>query len=141
MSARSPRVLAALGGAVFAHVTLIAASIACVAFYSYLIAPGQAMDRYHAFAEASGPWVSTLVGIPLLFLLCRWLGRAAPAKSESTALTLLAIYLGSDLAMMLAYAPVSEIPWHLVAMSYLSKLVAGWWGARAAANVTANLPG
>jgi hypothetical protein len=99
------------------------------------------MDSYHAFAEASGPWVSTLLGIPVLFLLCRWLGRSAPARSRATALALLAILLGSDLAMILASAPIAEIPWHLVAISYLTKMAAGWWGALSAARAPAVRPG
>lgn len=132
MSSRSPRVLAALGGAVLAHIALIASSIACVAAYSHLVAPGLSMDRYRAFAEASGPWVSTLIGIPVFYLLCRWQGRVSPEKSQATAVLLLASYIGSDLAILVAYAPVSEVPWHLVALSYLSKVAAGWWGAQAA---------
>lgn len=132
MSLSQPRWLAAIGGALLAHVILIASAIAWVAVYSYLIAPGLEVSAYHAHARVSAPWVSLLVGIPVLFLLCLRIGRLAPLQARATTLALLAIYLCTDMFMLLATTPVELVPWGLVLANYGAKFAAGWLGGESA---------
>jgi hypothetical protein len=127
----SPRWLAAVGGSLLAHAALIAAAIAWVAIYSYLIAPDKDVSAYQAHARQSGPWVSLVVGMPLFYFLCRWIGRQAPARARATIWALLAIYLALDLTLLVALAR-GELPMMMIVANYLAKVMAGLAGARAA---------
>lgn len=140
MSVSQPRWLAAFCGALLTHIILIAAAIAWVAIYSYLIAPGLEVSAYHAHAKLSAPWVSLLVGIPVLFLLCVRVGRSAPAQARATTMALLAIYLGTDLTLLLATTPVDHVPWGMVIANCLAKWVAGWLGGLTASRPMRALP-
>jgi hypothetical protein len=120
-----PRVLAAT---LLAQIVLVAGAIAWVAMYSHLLAPGQPMAAYHAHAQASGPWVSLLLGTPLFYLLGAWLARHRPCAARASALALAGCYLAIDLALLLALAP-GGIPWLMVAVNYAAKAAAAWFGA------------
>lgn len=120
-----PRVLAAV---LVAQVALVGASIAWVAVYSHLIAPDQPMAAYHAHAQASGPWVSLLVGLPVFYLLGAWLARHRPPAARASAVALAICYIGFDFALLLALAP-GAIPWLLVVANYAAKAAATWVGA------------
>lgn len=120
-----PRVLSAT---LLAQVVLIGCAIAWVAVYSHVIAPGQPVAAYHAHAQASGPWVSLLAGLPLFYLLGAGLARHRPAAARASALALAACYLALDLVLLLALAP-GRIPWLMVAVNYAAKTVAAWYGA------------
>ncbi len=120
-----PRVLGAI---LIAQVMLIAGAIAWVAIYSYLIAPGQPIAAYRAHAQVSGPWVSLVLGIPVFFVLGRWLARHRPEAARASAIALGAGYVVVDLAILLAAAQ-GAIPWAMVAANYVVKLTAAWIGA------------
>ena len=53
--------------------------------YSYLINPGQDAAHYQAHAELSAPYSSIVIGMPLMFLVCRWIGRRFEARHSVTA--------------------------------------------------------
>jgi hypothetical protein len=120
-----PRVIAAT---LLAHVILIAGAISWVAIYSHVLAPGQPFETYQAHAQASGPWVSLLLGVPLFYLLGRWLARARPQAARAGAAAFACVYMSIDLALLLALAP-GAIPWLLVALNYAAKSAAAWVGA------------
>ncbi len=120
-----PRILAAI---VIAQVTLIAGAVGWVAIYSYLIAPGQPIAAYQAHAQVSGPWVSLILGVPVFFVLGRWLARHRPTAARASAIALGAGYVIIDLAILLAAAQ-GAIPWGMVAANYIVKLGAAWFGA------------
>lgn len=119
------RVLAAI---VIAQVTLIAGAVGWVAIYSYLIAPDQPIAAYQAHAQASGPWVSLILGMPVFFALARWLVRHRPNAARSSAIALGSGYIVIDLTLLLALAP-GAIPWGMVAANYGAKLAATWLGS------------
>lgn len=124
MNASSPIRWGRLAGAlVLAEILLIGAAIAWVAIYSHALNPGQALAVYQAHAQASGPWVSISVGLPLFWALGRWLGWREGR-------VLLGLYLALDAALLLAFAPAAP-PWLLVLLSYASKSAALWLGGRA----------
>lgn len=107
-------------GALIAEAALIAASFAWVAVYSYVINPGQPLAVYQAHAQASGPWVSILAGLPLFYAVSRWIARNRP-----TALTMWGIVVLVDAAILaLAAGTTPGLPFALIAASYGSKLLA-----------------
>jgi hypothetical protein len=132
MGSKSARWGAAIGGAFLAQLVLIAATIAWVAFYSHVVAPGQQVSAYHAHAQQAGPWVSLLCGVPLFILLCRWIGRQQPQRALATTLALLTIYLLVDVAILLAAAG-AELPIAMIIANYVAKVLAGIAGGRSAA--------
>jgi hypothetical protein len=62
--------------------------------------------------------------MPLFFGLGRWIARNVP-----TALALWGIVISLDTIILLAASTTTELPWALVAVSYLTKLVACYLGA------------
>lgn len=109
-------------GAVAAEAALIASAFGWVTIYSYLIHPGETVAFYQRYAEASGPWLSLIVGMPIFFLAGRWIGGRA------TGLAMFGLFLACDLAVLLAYK--ASPPVMLIGASgYLTKLAATWLGA------------
>jgi hypothetical protein len=120
---------AALGGALLAEVALIASSFVWVAIYSFLINPGQPFAVYEAHAQASGPWVSIVAGLPLFYAIGRWIARNRP-----TALVLWGIMVFGDAAILALIAGTAQaLPLALIAASYSTKLLACILGSRHAA--------
>ena len=114
----------ALGGVLAAEVLLVAAAFLWVAIYSHLIAPGQEVSVYRQYAQAASPWVSVIVGVPLFYLLGRWL------KSRRAAALLFGLYLAFDVALLASFPTSGPIPWAMVAASWATKLASLLAGAR-----------
>jgi hypothetical protein len=116
----------AFGGAFIAGIALLAASFAWVAFYSYVIDPGQPIATYRAHAEASGPWVSILAGAPIFYAASRWIARSRP-----TALALFTIFVVIDGALLIAMVESwTDVPLVLFGLSYVTKFFACALGGR-----------
>lgn len=113
-----------IGGVLGAEVVLIAAAFLWVAIYSHLIAPGQEMSAYRQHAQVSSPWVSVIVGVPVFYLLGRWL------KSRRAAALMFGLYLALDLVLLLAMPAQGPLPLAFMAASYVTKLAALLAGAR-----------
>ena len=102
---------AALGGMLVAEVGQIAATFAWVAFYSYLVHPGETPAFYQRYAQVAGPWVSLLAGTPIFYLVCRWIGSRVPSRAWPTAMALFGLFVLVDGALMLsAGTPFSPHP-------------------------------
>jgi hypothetical protein len=114
------------GGIAAAEVVLVAAAFLWVAVYSHLIAPGQEMNAYRQYAQVASPWVSVIVGVPVFFLLGRWL------KSRRAAMLLFGLFLALDMVLIAVIpAPTpGPLPLALFAASYATKLAALLAGAR-----------
>jgi hypothetical protein len=123
------RWLFALLGAVLVEVVLIAAAIAWVTIYSYLIRPGLTLADYQAYAEQASPWVSVIAGLPVFFLAGRWVGGRTAASALPTAIAMFGIYLLGDLTILLLAKPPVGI-WMIGGLGYLAKLLGCWLGAR-----------
>lgn len=113
-----------VGGVLAAEVVLIAAAFLWVAVYSHLIAPGQELSVYRQHAQLSGPWVSVVVGVPVFYLLGRWL------RSRRAAASLFGLYLALDLALLAAIPAPGSLPLAFMAASYATKLASLLAGAR-----------
>jgi hypothetical protein len=118
---------------VVAEVGQIAAAFAWVAFYSYLVHPGETQAFYQRYAQVSGPWVSLLAGTPIFYLVCRWIGSRVPSQAWATAMALFGLFVVVDGALMLPALPLPPRLLAFTAASFLLKLVACHLGGRSAA--------
>lgn len=113
-------------GALAAEIGQIAAAVAWVAVYSYLINPAQPVAVYQAYAQASGPWVSIVAGAPIFYAASRWI-----AKSFRTAIALFGIFALVDGALLVGLtADLSGALLALSGLSYLTKFGACALGGR-----------
>lgn len=100
--------------------------------YSYLINPGQDMAHYHAHAQFSAPYSSIVMGIPLMFLVCRWIGRKFAAESSVTAALLIwLVYFLIDITVVVFAGALGEMAL-LVSVSLATKFAAAYFGGLAA---------
>ena len=123
---------AALGGMLLAEIGQIAAAFAWVAFYSYVVHPGETPDFYQRYAQVAGPWVSLVAGTPIFYLVCRWIGSRDPSRAWPTAMALFGLFVLVDGALMFSAGPLSPRILGFVAASYLLKLLACHLGGSSA---------
>ena len=101
--------------------------------YSYLINPGQNDAHYQAHAQFSGPYSSIVVGFPLMFLVCRWIGKKFAAESTVTAALLVWLaYFLIDLTVVLFAGALDGRVALLVVISFATKFAAAYLGGLAA---------
>ena len=124
---------AALGGALVAEVVLIASAVAWVAIYSHLLHPGESLAFYQRYATSASPWVSVVMGVPVFYLISRWIGSRSPAKAFSTAMALFGFYLLLDLPLTLLGGDNPTITPLFIAANYGVKFLACYFGGRSAA--------
>ncbi len=126
---------AAFGGMLLAEVATIAAAFAWVAFYSYLVHPGETPAFYQRYAEVASPWVSVLAGGPIFYGICRWIVSRARASAWPTAMALFGMFVILDLALVFAAGgPSSRIVGFLAASYFVKFLACHLAGRRAAGN-------
>ncbi len=100
--------------------------------YSYLINPGHDAAYYEAHAVVSAPYSSIVVGMPLLFLACRWIGRKFAARFVITAALLVwLVYFLIDITFVLFAGELSRIALVFI-ISFVTKLAAAYLGGLAA---------
>jgi hypothetical protein len=117
---------AAAGGALLAEFGQLAAAVVWVAFYSYVIDPGQPTAVYAQHAQVSGPWVSIVAGAPIFYAASRWIARA-----RRTALALWGVFAVVDGALLVATWAGGGAMLGLQALaSYATKLLACDRGGR-----------
>ena len=110
----------------------VATHILYMVVYCYLINPGQEMAQYHAHAQFSGPYSSIVAGIPLMFLVCRWLGKKFVAESSVTAALLVwLVYFLIDLTVILFAGALGAIAL-LFVISFATKFASAYFGGLAA---------
>ena len=100
--------------------------------YSYLISPGRDMAYYQAHAQFSAPYTSIVVGMLLMFFVCRWMGQKFAAESSITAALLIwLVYVVIDITLVVVAGGAGELALVLV-ISYATKLAAAYLGGLAA---------
>jgi hypothetical protein len=123
------------GWVVFTALALVVAAtlaaFAWVGIYSYLIHPGEEFAYYQNYAQFASPIVSVVVGIPLWFFACRWLGRKAGIRAVACCLSAWCIAPLIDIPLSL-FAEATAYGWTMVAISDSTKLLAAYLGGRAA---------
>jgi hypothetical protein len=129
MSVTDVRWRYAIGGAVAAEAFMIIAAIAWVAIYSYFIHPGETQAFYQGYAQAASPWVAVIIGIPIFYLVCRWIANRTNEQAMPTAMALFGIYLLFDIPVLLL-TDNQYLPFWLAVFGYVSKLAACYVGSR-----------
>ena len=112
-------------------VAVTLAAFVWVGIYSYLIHPGEDLSYYQNYAQFSSPIVSVVVGIPVWFFACRWVGRKAGTRAVAMCLSAWLIVPLIDIPLSLL-AQATAYDWAKVAISDSTKLLAAYLGGRAA---------
>lgn len=120
-----------LGGALLAEAVFIAAAFAWVAIYSHLLDPGHPLAFYQEYARSASPWVSLLLGVPVFFLVARWIGVRHPPAGMPAAMALFALYCTVEIPLMISTAD-SSATWWFAAVNFPTKFAGCYLGGRAA---------
>lgn len=115
-----------LGAAAMAANVLVA--FLWVWIYSFAVAPGHDGAFYQAYAQRVAPISAIVAGIPILFLAGRMAARGT--RPLVAALIPAVAYIVLDLVLV-AIGGVWPPLW-MLAVSYATKLAAGWAGGRVA---------
>jgi hypothetical protein len=127
MTGQSIHWLRAALGTLTAEVGQIAAAVLWVTIYSYIIAPGQSIEAYQAYAQRSGPWVAVIAGAAIFYAAARWIARSKP-----TAMALFGLFLLLDLALFAVMPPAAMTPMLLAlfSVSYFTKALLCYLGGK-----------
>lgn len=110
----------------------VAIHILYMAAYSYLINPGRDAGHYQAHAQSSTPYSSIIVGMPLMFLVCRSIGRRFEARlSVVAALLVWLLYFLIDITVLVFAGELGRLAL-LFVISFVTKLAAAYLGGLAA---------
>ena len=113
-------------------VTNVAIHILYMVAYSYVIKPGQDPAHYQAHAQLSAPYSSIFVGMPLMFLVCRWIGKKFVARfSVTAALLVWLVYFLIDVTVLVFAGEFSRLAL-LFVISFVTKFAAAYLGGLAA---------
>ena len=111
----------------------VAIHILYMVAYSYVINPGHDAAYYQAHAQVSAPYSSIVVGMPLMFLACRWIGRKFAARFVITAALLVwLVYFLIDITVVLLAAELSSRLALILLVSFVTKFAAAYLGGLAA---------
>lgn len=110
----------------------VAIHVLYMVVYSYLINPGHDVAHYEAHAKFSAPYSSIVFGIPLMFLVCRWLGRKfAAGFSLTAALLVWLVYFLIDITVLVFAGGLGTVAL-LFTISFATKFAAAYVGGLAA---------
>ena len=134
MNLRNVRWGPAVLGVLIAEIAMIAAAFGWVAIYSYFLNPGKPVEVYQRYALVASPWVSLVVGPPIFYLICRWIGSWSPSRAWTTAMGTFAIYLLVDLALVLFGGDNPPVTFLYLVANYVAKFLGCHLGGRSAAS-------
>lgn len=120
-----------VGTVVVLEVAMVISAFAWVAIYSYLIHPGEEPAYYENYAQIASPFVSVVLGIPYWFFACRWVGRKAGTRAVAMSLWAWFILLIIEVPLIFVATP-PDFNWSMVVISHSTKLLAAYFGGRAA---------
>jgi hypothetical protein len=128
---QSSRLWVALPTAILAGVINVLLFFLFMVLYGHVINPGHEDSFYQETANRFGPYASIIGGIPVFFLTGVILRRFLGERALKVAITAWGIYLGVDLAIIIAVAAgqITAFLPHMV-VSFASKLGAIYFGAR-----------
>src|SRR5215210_3508203 len=110
----------------------VAIHILYMVAYSYIINPGQDTAHYQAHAKLSAPYSSIVVGMPLMFLVCRWVGKKFAARfSVTAALLVWLVYFLIDITVLVFAGEIGKLAL-LFVISFATKVAAAYLGGLAA---------
>jgi hypothetical protein len=110
---------------------LIISAFAWVAIYSLLIHPGEDNAYYQNYAKSASPIVSIVVGFPIWFFTCRWVGRKAGTRAVAMCLWAWLVLFFVDLPLNF-FSEDRAYSFTIFAIAHFSRLPAVYFGGRAA---------
>lgn len=121
-----------IGAAILVLAINVVVSILYVAIYSYLINQGHDEHYYQEYAKVAAPYSSIVAGMPLMFLMCWWVGRWWEADfAVKAALLVWLVYAVIDVLVLIAAGMSTGIQTQLIvlaAVSLITKLAASYFG-------------
>ena len=124
-----------VGWAFLTHIILFSLSYLEVFLYSILINPGQQQAVYEQHALVSAPYVAIILGIPLFYLVARWLAKGYAGLELQIGIWLAILYIILDLIILIPLQVDWSAHWWIFLLSFLTKLGAAYWGARSMVGV------
>jgi hypothetical protein len=130
------RLIFIIGAALLSMVANVVLSVLYVAFYSYFINPGHDAQFYQDYAQTAAPYCSIVAGIPVLYLVCRWIGGKWESDfAVKAAFLVWLVYALIDLSVLTAAGWTIQMA-VISAISLTTKLLAAYFGGRAASRKT-----
>ena len=121
-----------IGAAILVLAINVGVSILYVAVYSYVINRGHDEHYYQEYAQTVAPYSSIIAGLPLMFLICWWVGSWWEAEfAVKAALLVWLVYAVIDVLVLVAGGMSSGVPARLIVLvvvSLMTKLVASYFG-------------
>ena len=121
-----------IGAALLSMIVNVVLSILYIAFYSYFINPGHSHAFYEEYAQTAAPFCSIIFGIPVLYIVARWIGGKWESNfAVKAALLVWLVYALIDLSALTAAGWTIQ----LAVISFISmttKLIAAYFGGLAA---------
>lgn len=121
-----------IGAAILVLALNVVVSILYIAIYSHLINRGHDKRYYQEYAKVAAPYSSIVAGMPLMFLICWWVGSWWEADFAVTAALLVwLVYAVIDLLALVAAGRSGGVPTRLMiltAISLITKLAASYLG-------------
>jgi hypothetical protein len=131
-STKKNRWLLIVPAAIAVLILNVAIHVLYMVVYSYLINPGHDMAHYQAHAEFSAPYSSIVFGIPLMFLVCRWLGKKFGTEFSMTAALLVwLVYFLIDITVLVFAGGLGRMAL-LFTISFATKFASAYFGGLAA---------
>lgn len=128
------RIAGLVGVALLVLIVNVLLSVLYMVVYGHLINPGHDEQFYHDHIQVAAPYCSIVAGIPLMFLAGWWVaGWKNIGRPIAAALTVWVSYAVIDLAIIMAAGATLDVL-SLFSVSFATKLVACWLGARMRAN-------
>lgn len=126
------RLLFIIGAALLSMLINIILSVLYLVIYSYLINPGHEAQFYQEYAQTAAPYSSIVTGIPVLYLVCRWIaGKWDQDFAVKAALLVWLVYAVIDLSILTAAGwTARSAVLSLISMS--TKLLAAYFGGKSA---------
>jgi len=121
-----------IGAGLLILVVNVGLSVVYMIFYGYVINPGHDEQFYQDHVKIAAPYCSIVFGIPLFYLVCRWIGgRWERAFAIKAAISVWIVYALIDLSIVAA-SGVTFSDAGFVAVSLITKLISAYLGGLSA---------
>jgi hypothetical protein len=120
------RFASVLAAALLAEAILVASAFAWVAFYSHVLNTGHDVSFYRGYAQVSSPFVSLALGLPVFYIVCRFI-----ARGPANAMSVFAVYCAIEIPI-LVLADHSAIPAWFPFVNFPTKFLGCYLGGMAA---------
>lgn len=121
------------GSVIVAFAALMGLHYLYITFYSHVLHPDRDMAFLQQHVRRSGPWFAMLVGGPLLYALCRWVGQQLRADIQFNCLAIGILFVSLS-TMLLVMS--DDLGWR-AQLAHASVLLGAYLGGRSARKQTA----